>query len=131
MRLVPSYIKNSAHLINILAKREFSSDCRLVTLDVSSLYTNISHEDALTTLDLTFETEEVDLPYAPPLSVLKTLLTHVLKNNIFSFNGQVYQQRHGVAMGTKLAPALATLFLHFVEQGYLASVTIKPSLWVR
>ena len=90
IRLVPSYIKNSAHLINILAKREFS-DCRLVTLDVSSLYTNISHEDTLTTLDLAFEKEEVDLPYALPLSVLKTLLKHVLENNIFSFNGQVYQ----------------------------------------
>ena len=133
MRLVSSYIKNSAHLINIVAKREFSSDCRLVTLDVSSLYTctNISHEDALNTLDLTFENEEVDSPYAPPLSVLKTLLKHVLENNIFSFNGQVYQQRHGVAMGTKVAPALATLFLHFVEQGYLSSVTTKPSLWLR
>ena len=34
-------------------------------------------------------------------------------------------------MGTKLAPALATLFLHHVEQRHLSSVNIKPSLWLR
>ena len=56
---------------------------------------------------------------------------HVLENNIFSFNGGIFQQRHGVVMSTKLAPALATLFLHHVEQRYLLSATIKPSLWLR
>ena len=39
-------------------------------------------------------------------------------------NGQHYMQKFGVAMGTKLVSALATLFLHYVEQDYLASVAV-------
>ena len=77
MRRVPSFLKNSRHLVNILAERSFPTECHFVTLDVSSLYTNISHEDALDTLDLTFQNTELDLPYAPRLSVLKTLLKYV------------------------------------------------------
>lgn len=40
-------------------------------------------------------------------------------------------QLHGVAMGTKLAPSLATLFLSIIEDRYISNAHIKPSLWRR
>lgn len=118
MRSCASYIKNSTDLIKILRKTKFNPDCVLVTLDVSSLYTNISHEDALDTLSKTFDDDVPNVPYSPPLSVLQSLLHFVLQNNVFNFN-DIFSQLHGVAVGTKLAPALAALFLSHIEEPYI------------
>ena len=68
--------------------------------------------------------------YPSPFWVLRSSLEFVLNNNVFVFNGQHYTQKFGVAMGTKLAPALATLILHYFEQDYLASVVVWPRLYL-
>lgn len=61
---------------------------------------------------------------------LIALLIFVLKNNKFSFNQE--NNICGItckAMGTKLAPALATLFLCIIEEEYIEKPPIKPPLW--
>ena len=40
----------------------------------------------------------------------------VLKNNVFEFNDNYYLQIQGTAMGTKMAPAYANLFMGKLEQ---------------
>ena len=40
----------------------------------------------------------------------------VLKNNIFEFDGEHYLQLQGTAMGTKMAPAYANLFMADIEE---------------
>jgi hypothetical protein len=40
----------------------------------------------------------------------------VLTLNNFSFDGEHYQQINGVAMGTKMGPNYANLFVDFVEK---------------
>ena len=62
---------------------------------------------------------------------LLDLLKFVLKNNVFKFGDQVFAQLHGVAMGTKLAPALATIYIGDLEELFIESRTLKPDLWVR
>lgn len=42
-----SFLKDTKHSIQILEALSFSSPCFLITADVSSFYTIISHEDAL------------------------------------------------------------------------------------
>ena len=39
----------------------------------------------------------------------------VLKNNVFEFNGNFYLQIQGTAMGTKMVPAYANLFMGKLE----------------
>ena len=41
------------------------------------------------------------------------LLTAALQNNFFSFEGKIYKQIYGVAMGSPLGPMLANAFLCF------------------
>ena len=53
------------------------------------------------------------------MDVFLDILAFVLKNNVFSFNGEMYRQLHGVAMGTKLAPTLATIHLTLLEEAYM------------
>ena len=55
---------------------------------------------------------------------------YVLMNNFFEFNGNVYHQRKGLAMGTPLAPPVANLFLASLE-ARLMRVVAPPLLYVR
>ena len=75
--------------------------------------------------------EKYDLPHLPPVDVFLEILSFVLKNNIFSFNGEMYHQLYGVAMGTKLAPALATIYLALLEEAYLNTTPTPPFLYLR
>ena len=48
--------------------------------------------------------------------VLAELTEIVLKNNVFEFNNDYYLQIQGTAMGTKMAPAYANLFMGKLEE---------------
>ena len=125
---IPSYLKNSTELIELISSMSVSVDDILVTIDVSSLYLNIPQEEGVT-VTLDFMEAEGALPLPRP--VLEQLLNIVLKCNIFKFGGQIYKQIKGTAMGTKCAPAFAGIFMHQLEQQFLEDAPLKPSLYRR
>ena len=45
-----------------------------------------------------------------------SLLDLVLKFNIFEFDGELYQQLVGTAMGTRAAPNIADIFMSFIDE---------------
>ena len=51
--------------------------------------------------------------------------------NNFEFENNYYPQLHGTAMGTKMAPAYANLFMGDLEQKLLAQSPLKPLVWWR
>ena len=63
-----------------------------------------------------------------PRNALRQLFDIVLRCNIFSFNRQIYQQVQGMAMGTKMAPSYANLFM---DRAFLAQEPILPLVWKR
>ena len=101
----------------------------MVTLDVSSLYTNIPHKDGLDAcrgfLNNTSASNEL------PVSSLLKLIQLVLENNHFRFNKENYIQKMGTAMGSPMAPAYASLFMGKLEQEFLESRDLVPSVWLR
>ena len=125
---MPSYIKDSPHLISLLENTHILSNAILVTIDVSSLYTNIPQdEDTNACLDTI---EAVEASHIPR-NALRQLFDIVLRCNIFSFNGQIYQQIQGTAMGTKMALSYANLFMDRFERAFLAQERILPLVWKR
>ena len=50
-------------------------------------------------------------------------------NNVFQFNGSIYHQVGGIAMGTRMAPALASIVIAYYEEEYLQSLQQQPLLW--
>ena len=59
-------------------------------------------------------------------------LTHqVLTKNYFQFNGQMYIQKQGTAMGTRKAPNYAIIFMYYLESNLLNKSTLKPKTWLR
>ena len=49
----------------------------------------------------------------------RKLLSFAVKENHCVFNGQLYDQIDGVAMGSPLGPTLANIFMSVLEKGYL------------
>lgn len=127
---IPSYIKDSAHLIRILEQEVLDRDCILATIDVRALYPSIPQEEGLQTAinalyDNNPAAEEIPFPRATAEVVMRT----ILRENFFEFNGQMYQQLRGTAMGTRMAPSFANIFMAKLEQKLQENT--RPRIWRR
>ena len=100
-----------------------------VTLDVSSLYTNIPLDEGINIFEKFLETRS---DKSVPTAFLITLLTLVLTCNVLVFNNTYFLQHIGTAMGTRVAPTFACLFMGAIECLMLTSWKgIKPHLYKR
>ena len=66
-----------------------------------------------------------------PTSLIVDLAESVLKNNNFEFNGNHYLQILGTAIGTKMVPTYANLFMDRLKRTLISEARIKPYLWLR
>ena len=80
----------------------------LVTINVWSLYTNIPHTEGIQALNRILE-EAHTFPMKKIL--ICRLAYQVLTKNYFTFNNSLYIQIQGTAMGTRIAPAYANIFM--------------------
>ena len=128
---LPSHIKDSNHFLYILRffPTPLPSNILLVTIDATSLYTNIPHTHGLSALEKFLSKRP---PASHPASNFLVSLTHfILTHNYFSFNSLHYLQVKGTAMGTRMAPSYANLFMGSLEEDFLNSEDSKPDLWLR
>ncbi|KAL9952017.1 hypothetical protein ACROYT_G039216 [Oculina patagonica] len=109
VKQLPTYVKDTSHALQMLDSFTFSGPNRyLFTMDIKSLYTQ------------------------PPTDTLVRLAELVPSLNTFDFGGTHYQQVGGVAMGTKMGPNYACLFVGYVEQKMFADYHgQKPELYKR
>ena len=125
----PSYVRDTKDLLmRLQTLPDLPPDFILCTVDVSSLYTSIPHSDGITACEEALETR-VDKD--PHTSILLKLIHFVLTNNYFEFNGEFFHQTHGTAMGTKMAPNYACIFMGKLEQELLKSAQLHPLIWLR
>ena len=127
---LPSHIKDTSDFLNkLLNLRNLPSNTLLVTLDVSSLYTNIPHNDGINACRFFLHRSRNNRNI--PTETLCDLIRMVLTMNNFMFNGKNFLQIHGTAMGTKMAPSFANLFLGQFESNALSNSPFKPHTWWR
>lgn len=128
LKHIPSIIKDTREFLNIIKDEYLHEDEFLVTIDVSSLYTSIPHEEGLESVHkvlTTFPSPHMDADTA------KLLTGMTLKNNTFKFNDKPYLQIQGTAMGTKVAPTYANIFMHYIETSMMDQSDITPRIWRR
>ncbi len=117
VKTLPTYVKDTSDALRIFDNFHFQGSERyLFTMDVKSLYTVIPNTDGLVALK-----HFLDLRPSqdPPTSTLLRLAELVLTTNGFLFDSQYFVQVGGVAMGSKLGPSYACLFVGYQE--YLIS----------
>ena len=98
-------------------------------MDITSLYTVIPNCEGLLALKHFFDLRTVKEPSSETLLRLAEL---VLTLNCFSFAGSYYKQINGVAMGTKMGPSYANLFVGYIEHQFFNQYNgPKPDLYRR
>ena len=115
---LPSYLKDSTEFLKLIETTKIPSNCMLASIDVSSLYANIPHKDSQQNVlhYLQNNPNNYTRPEQPTPDVLVELIDIVLKNNVFEFDNKYYLQIQGTAMGTKIAPVYANLFMGRLEE---------------
>ena len=99
-------------------------------MDVTNLYKNIPREKGITTVCEAYQEFYEENPPIPT-RYLREILSLILQENSFQFNGKDYLQTHGTAMGTKMAVAFANIFMARLEKEILRQSTTKPIFWKR
>jgi len=128
---LPSYIKNSNHFLERLAEipQPLPKDVILVTIDVVSLYTNIPHDEGIKAIEHFLEKRPKGT--LPTTGFLTKLIAMILTMNNFTFMNKHFLQKKGTAMGTKMAPSYANLFMGLCEQTFLLNQNLQPLAWYR
>lgn len=123
-----SYIKDTYDFVEKVKALDIPATAYLFSMDVASLYTNISTPDGLAAVRNTFQKHpNIRRPDKELLQLLEISLTR----NDFEFDGQIYLQVRGTAMGHVYAPAYANIFMAQWETGALASCPIRPLHYFR
>jgi hypothetical protein len=109
-------IKDSFAFVKYLESiPETDSKLKMVSFDISSLYTNIPLDETIgIILNHLYPSQVTSMTI--PKNDMKELLTFATKNSHFLFNGKIYDQIDGVSMGSPLAPLLAEIFLQDFEK---------------
>lgn len=123
-----TYIKNSFELKEQLKNIKIDKNTIIITADIESLYTNIPQETGSQIVTDTMYDNNNE--YKPTIKkpTFKTLLRNLLKHNIFEFNNKYYIQKNGTAMGTKMAPTYANIYLKHYEDIWLKMTTFKDNI---
>ena len=103
-----SHINNSFELTEKLKNITITDEYSLRSLDVTSLFTSISCELVLDSLDR----RAVNIP----LDELKECTAFLFNNTFFTFNSQVYQQIYGTPMGSPISPLFADIVMDDLEK---------------
>lgn len=126
--LVGSYCRDTFHFLENLPNH-IEPNSLLISYDVISLYTNITHELGYEAIAFWLEKCQNNLPSRFKKSFIMDGLKLVLENNYFTFENDTYLQIKGTAMGTKVAPTYATLVMGFLEERmYIKLLEIKPNV---
>ena len=117
VRNLATYVKDTKHALRIFNDFHFDNTTTgerfLYTMDIKSLYTVIPNNSGLEALAYFLNKR---LVLGPPTSTLTRLAELVLTLNAFTFNGDFCQQIGGIAMGSKIGPNYACLFVAYVEE---------------
>ena len=128
-----SFLRDTKQLLtNISSLPEFPPHALLVTMDVVGLYSNIPHKDGANACR---EFLDQRASCNPPTDDVVRLIELVLSLNCFVYNNQHYRQTLGTAMGTRMAPRYANLFVAKMDEkirtAHSASDGLTPAFYKR
>ena len=129
LQKIPSCLKDTPHFLrNLSYIGTLAPGSMLISMDVNSLCTNNPHADGVTACRTFLNKHNIQSDIATDIPIL---IDFILKHNTFTFNDKYYLQGNSTAMGTKMAPAYANIFMESVENSFLSSFPLMPTVYNR
>ena len=91
-------------------------------------YTSIPHGEGINACAIVLRSNNQT---KPSVRHLTDLIRYILTKNNFTFLDRNFLQVQGTAMGTKMAPSYANLFMSDLEDRLLSSALHRPQVWWR
>ena len=108
-------IESTNDFIEKLKGLKIDNGYKMVSLDFVSLFTSVPLDYTIKViLDEVYKEKRIQTKLTR--TELKTLLEMCTKEMHFSFNGKIYKQKNGVAMGSPLGPVIANIFMVHLEK---------------
>ena len=109
-----------------------ASSSQRSTPDVSSLFTNVPVDEAISVIRERLRKDETlrDRTILSPERVAE-LLEMCLKSTYFSYGGNFYEEKEGVVMCSPVSAMVANLYVEFFEELALETAPTRPRLWKR
>ena len=124
-----SHIKNNVDFISKLNSNIPNYEYKLVSFDVTSLFTKVPINYLLEFLKPELEKWSGTLDLKPN-SIIELIKLCVIDSK-FVFQEQYYQQKFGLSMGNPLSPVLSNLYMEFFEKYLLTKIIDKKLVWFR
>ena len=110
VKQLPMYIKDTTDFLEKLDgyKDILPQKCIAFTMDVKALYPSVPRKEGLEACKRALDARK---NHKIPTDAMITLMTTVLKNNIFKFGDQNYRQKDGTAIGSKLGKHFSCTYM--------------------
>ena len=121
-------IKNKKYFVEKIKKEHIPNDHLLVSFDVKSLFTNVPLDETIEIiLNRMYDKNEISTDITK--SEMKELLNLGTKSIPSTFDGNIFVQNYGVAMGLPLGPVLANIFMVELERSVIPTLIDKIKCW--
>jgi len=121
-----SHVSNSFDLYRTLSGSKIDNNHILVSFDVVSLFTNISLDLALHSIEKRWI--HIERSTKITKNEFLTAVRFVILSTYFTFNDIIYKQTYGTPMGSPLSPILADLVMQDLESNVLNSINVQLPL---
>ena len=123
------HVNNTQDFIQQLKDIKLQQDQCMVSFDVKAVFTSVPIEPAINTIKKLLE-DDTELHKRTSLSVknIIRLMEYCLTSTYFIFQGRVYQQQEGAAMGSPLSPIVANLYMEQFENQAINTAPSPPFL---
>lgn len=119
-----SYVRDTKDFIMQLEGMEVPENAILITLDITSLYINIPLNETRLCLKNILEKQGPDTPNTYSFG----FHWYYFEHNYFKFEGNIWRQKCGVAIGSSFALNVANIFMTDFEETFIFYWNVNPFL---
>ena len=125
-------LKNSAAMVKDLGEITLGDNDVLTSFDVTALFTKVPVPKSLDIIhERLLQDNTLHTRTSLPANRVRDLLATCLNTTYFQFQGVIYTQVEGAAMGSPVSPIVANLFMEWFEQTALDTFPHEITIWRR